>query len=309
MVTHNAMAAVTHATFGTFRRAWADRRPYQTFSWIVGAALILSGLIHLGVFFVDGGPWKGPVSWRKPVTFGLSFGLTTVTLTWVASMLRQRRAVAAATVTAAVTSALEVGFVSLQKWRGVPSHFNYDTMFDATAFSLMGLTVAVLGLAIIVITINAFRHFDADSAMVIGVRVGLLVLIASQVLGGAIIANGIIIDKSPLETDLAIFGAAGLMKLPHAVTMHAIQVLPVLALMLAATRLTDERRRRIMWMASAGYAGLILATLLQTFEGRAPSDPTLLAMGVVLASVLLGGIAIFGLTSGLFGAKPPDAAA
>lgn len=308
MVTQRPPAGLTDATLGAFRRAWAGRRPYQTFSWIVGGALMLSGLIHLGVFFVDGGAWKGPVSWRKPVTFGLSFGLTTVTLAWVASMLRQRRLLAVATVTVAVTSALEVGFVSMQKWRGVPSHFNTDTPFDSTTFSLMGLTVAVLGFAIVVITLCAFGRFDADPAMVIGVRVGLLVLIASQILGGAIIANGITIDRSPLETDLAIFGAAGVMKLPHAVTMHAIQLLPVLALMLAATSLPDRKKRRIMWIASGGYAGLIVAALLQTFEGRAPADLTLLAMGVVLASGLLGAIAIFGLTSGLFGSKPPDAA-
>ena len=32
--------------------------------------LIFSGLLHLVVFAVDGGPWNGPLSWRKPVTFG-----------------------------------------------------------------------------------------------------------------------------------------------------------------------------------------------------------------------------------------------
>lgn len=58
-----------------FRQAWIARRPYQTVSWVIGGALILSGLFHLGVFLVDGGAWEGPISWRKPVTFGLSFVL------------------------------------------------------------------------------------------------------------------------------------------------------------------------------------------------------------------------------------------
>lgn len=160
-----------------------------------------------------------------------------------------------------------------------------------------------------VITVHAFRALDADPALVIGVRVGMLVLIVSQILGGTIIANGEIIDKAPQETDLAIFGAAGVMKLPHAVTMHAIQALPILALLLGATALTVAGKRRIRWIASAGYVGLILAVLLQTFEGRAPTDLTLPAIGVVLASAVLGGTALFGLTSGLFGSKPGDAAA
>jgi hypothetical protein len=299
---------MSSSTLGAFRRAWDERRPYQTFAWILSAVVLLSGIFHFAVFLVDGGSWKGPVSWRKPVTFGLSFGLTAMTLTWIAGMLRYRRGLAIATVTVAVTAALEVFFVSLQKWRGVPSHFNDATLFDSSIFSLMGLTVAVLGLAIVAIAVYAMRSFEADPAMVVAVRVGLLVLIASQILGGAIIANGEIIDKDPLETDLAIFGAAGVMKLPHAVTMHAIQVLPVLALMLAATSLPSRRRRNIVWVAAAGYVGLILATLLQTFEGRAPVDLTPLALGLVLTSAVLGAVAILGLTSGLFGSKPGDAA-
>ncbi|CAN5792091.1 hypothetical protein BH23ACT12_BH23ACT12_19120 [soil metagenome] len=303
------IAGPASSTLSAFRRAWHNRRPYQTFSWITGAALMLSGLIHLGVFAIDGGSWQGPVSWRKPVTFGLSFGLTTVTLAWLAGMLRYRRILAIATATVAVTSALEVFLVTMQKWRGVPSHFNEETVFDTVVFFTMGITVSILGLAIVTITVFAFKSFDADPAMIVGVRVGLLVLIASQILGGAIIANGEILDREPLETDLAIFGEAGLMKLPHAVTMHAIQVLPILGLMLVSTSLPPGRRRNIMWFASAGYIGLILATLLQTFEGRAPSDLTPLAVGVVLASVLLGGVAIFGLTSGLFGSKPGDPSA
>lgn len=296
--------SLSSATFDTLRRAWEERRPYQTFAWAVSAIVTLSGIFHFAVFLVDGGSWKGPVSWRKPVTFGLSFGLTAMTLTWIAGLLRYRRGLAIATVTVAVTAALEVFFVSLQKWRGVPSHFNDATLLDSSIFSLMGLTVAVLGLAIVAIAVYAVRQFDADPAMVVGVRVGLVVLIASQILGGAIIANGESIDKDPLETDLAIFGAAGLMKLPHAVTMHAIQILPILALLLSATSLPARKRRNIVWVAAAGYSGLILATLLQTFDGRAPTDLTPLALGVVLASAVLGGIAIFGLASGLFGSKP-----
>jgi hypothetical protein len=42
------------------------------------------------VFLVDGGPWEGPVSWRKPTTFGISFGLTLITIAWVSSYLVMR---------------------------------------------------------------------------------------------------------------------------------------------------------------------------------------------------------------------------
>ena len=51
--------------------------------YLIGLLLIVSGLVHLGVLVVDGGPWDGPVSWRKPFTFGVSFGLSVLSLTWV----------------------------------------------------------------------------------------------------------------------------------------------------------------------------------------------------------------------------------
>src|SRR4051812_9304080 len=64
---------------------WSGARPAERLAHAVGLVLILSGLVHLAVFAVDGGPWYGPVSWRKPVTFGLSFGATLIAVTWVTS--------------------------------------------------------------------------------------------------------------------------------------------------------------------------------------------------------------------------------
>ena len=56
--------------------------------YAVGAVLVASGLLHLGVAAVDPRPWTGPLSWRKPVTFGLSFGIVLMTVVWVSSYLR-----------------------------------------------------------------------------------------------------------------------------------------------------------------------------------------------------------------------------
>ena len=43
---------------------------------------------QLAAWLVVGGAWQGPVSPRKPATFGASFGLTTITLAWVTGRLR-----------------------------------------------------------------------------------------------------------------------------------------------------------------------------------------------------------------------------
>jgi hypothetical protein len=43
--------------------------------WI-GGLLILSGAFHGVVLLISGGAWEGPLSLRKPTSFGLSFGPT-----------------------------------------------------------------------------------------------------------------------------------------------------------------------------------------------------------------------------------------
>ncbi|MFI1988537.1 hypothetical protein [Actinoplanes sp. NPDC020271] len=62
-------------------------RPVERAAHLVGAVLMLSGVIHFGVFLADDSPWEGPVSWRKPTTFGLSFGLTLITVAGVTGCL------------------------------------------------------------------------------------------------------------------------------------------------------------------------------------------------------------------------------
>ena len=61
----------------SLRGFWDDARGYQRLAYLVGAALIMIGLAHAGMWAVAGGSASGPLSWRKPTTFGISFGLTT----------------------------------------------------------------------------------------------------------------------------------------------------------------------------------------------------------------------------------------
>lgn len=66
---------------------WSRGQQTERAAYVVGALLTASGLIHLAILVVSGAPWTGPLSLRKPTTFGLSFGLTLTTVTWVASFL------------------------------------------------------------------------------------------------------------------------------------------------------------------------------------------------------------------------------
>jgi hypothetical protein len=101
---------------------WRQARPWQRLGYLVGGALILAGLGHLVAWLVVGGAWAGPVSFRKPTTFGISFGLTTLTLAWIAGQLRiSDRTGWLLLVPLAAADTFEVVWVSVQRWRGVAS--------------------------------------------------------------------------------------------------------------------------------------------------------------------------------------------
>src|ERR1700760_290947 len=122
--------------------------------YAVGAALIVSGLAHLAVLIVGGGTWFGPVSFRKPMTFGLSFGLTLITIAWVSSYLplgpRLRRWSLGAFMVACVA---EVALITVQAWRHVPSHFDMATPFDSVVARVLAAGGAVLVAVIAVLTV------------------------------------------------------------------------------------------------------------------------------------------------------------
>ncbi|MGI8574808.1 MAG: hypothetical protein ACR2MA_05575 [Egibacteraceae bacterium] len=255
--------------------------------YAVGTVLILIGLAHLAGFLVFGGAWVGPVTWRKPFAFGVSFGITTATLGWISTQVRlsTRRAWRLALLLVAANT-YEVIWVSVQRARGVPSHFARTSTLDAALFGIAGMAIAATVLVIVALTILSFRWPLAPPEMRLALRVGLLILLASMATGGAMIRHGIAAVAAG-EIELTTWGAAGVMKLPHAVGMHAIQVLPALAWLARRTRLDARRRLRAVSLACWGYAGLTAVSLLQTFGGLAPWDLRASSAVLLLASLTL----------------------
>jgi hypothetical protein len=270
--------------FGSWRRA----HPPQRFAAVVGAALIVAGLAHLAAWLVVGGAWAGPISFRKPTTFGISFGLTTITLAWVAGHLRISDRVGWLLLgPLAVADTLEVFWVSVQRWRGVASHFNFATSLDTRLFLAGGVAIAVTVTVIVVLTVLAFTAMQATPSMTLAIRAGLCILLVGQAVGGWMIQHGVGPASDGATTGLTTFGAAGVMKVPHAVAIHAIQVLPALAWLLSFATLAERRRVSLVGTASLGYVALVVVSMLQTAAGLAPLD-----VGAIAALLYLLGVGL-----------------
>jgi hypothetical protein len=215
--------------------------------WIAGA-LVLSGLFHLVVFFVDGGPWEGPVSWRKAVTFGVSFGVTLASVAWVTKLLRVGPVVLGIFT---FVSVLEVALITLQAWRKVPSHFNDETPFDALVARGLAVGGGLIIFTVIWLVVAALKARHLSPSMRLAVRVGSVTFLSAMVFGAVMIARGVVLTIT--EGHEVAYAIAGTWKLAHGVAMHGVLLLPLLAWLLTFTPWHEQRRTRIVATASALY--------------------------------------------------------
>jgi uncharacterized integral membrane protein len=282
---------------------WHRGRAVERIGYLVGAVLLASGLIHFTLLAIGGGSWAGPLSLRKPTTFGLSFGLTLITVTWVTSFLRLRDR-ARKTILGVFTAAcaLETALVSLQTWRGVPSHFNVETTFDAFVTRGLAGGGVTLVIAILMLSVIAFRSNPAvPPSMRLAIQVGFLTLLAAQIIGGVMIARGmILVFRGAAQTAYA---TGGMLKPTHAVTMHAILILPALAWLISFVDWSERRRERVVRLASLGYVVLATVIAVGNVAGVDLSHlPGVMAAPLAVGALLL--VATGGLTLLALGRDP-----
>ena len=286
----------------SLRRSWTDGARVQRVAFVVGAALFLSGLVHLAVLTISGGTWTGPLSLRKAASFGLSFGLTLATVAWVTHFISlgpRLRVLLVGAFTA--TCVVETTLVSLQAWRGRPSHFNFETGFD-TAITM---TLAAGGFAIVAtiagMTLAAMVSVAGlTPAMRLALRFGFVTLMVALGVGFAMISVGSAAARGP-DPALA-YTTAGFLKPAHAVTMHAILIIPALAWLVSFTRWSDDRQLRVVQLGAFGYlllsAVILLESIMRVSPFDAPAPATAAATIGLFALVTAGAMGLYGVFAG-----------
>ena len=257
----------------------------------VGILLLGSGVAHLVIWGVLGGPWEGPVTWRKPILFGISGGLTSLSLGWAWSKLPWRWGDAWLAASIAWALLVEVALIDLQAWRGVASHFNRSTPLDSWLYDTMGVLILWVTLVAVDLTIRFFRQPTGLAAdMLLAIRAGLVLLVISCLLGIWVSVHGDMRVAAGLEPER--YGAAGVPKFPHGAVIHALQWLPMLAWAARQTGLKERRRVALVALATVGTSLIGWFALVQTLAGRSRFDVTpatgaLLACGIALFVVPL----------------------
>jgi hypothetical protein len=270
----------------------ADLRPNRRPARVLFAGAVFwlaSGLFHLGALAVDGWAWSGAVSFRKPISFSLSFFLLLATVGWVLDRLPDRPRLAGTIAwTLLVSSTAEVGLITLQAWRGRASHFNVFETGDAMIFTAMGIMVSIISLCLVAVLVWSLVKPPSDRLTRIAVIGGLLLLMTGLGIGQWIIQLG----SDYVETRMAVpetvvYSERGVAKFPHAVALHGLQTFVLAAVMLRHGALAEASRRWILHLIVWSYTAAIVLASAQTVMGHAPLDPSVFSVGLAVSVVAI----------------------
>jgi uncharacterized protein YhhL (DUF1145 family) len=249
--------------------------------------------VSLAGLIIDDRIVAGSPIWFKPFKFAVSFALYGVTLAWMLTLTtRLRRTGWWAGTALAVASAAEMVIVVGQVIRGRASHFNVATPFDQVMWRAMAVTIMVVWVMHAVIAVALLFTRFADAATGLAIRLGTVLTLIGLALGilmtmpaaGQDVSAGIsgahsvgVPDGGPQMAVTGWSTTGGDLRIPHFVGIHALQILP-----LAAMLLRGRATRQTVWGLAIGYAGLLALLTWQALRGQPLLRPDLLtALGAL----------------------------
>jgi hypothetical protein len=266
-------------------RLWRESAPL-TATGLAMLPLLAACLIGL---WLDPRSIAGAPAWLKPAKFAASIALYSLTLAGAFRYLprhpRVRRWVGG--VSAGVFT-IEFAIIALQAWRGQLSHFNTASLLDGALFSIMGAGIVLQTLSSVVVAVALWRERFVDRALGWSLRLGLCITILGASIGGLMTRPTPAQLQGMRTAPPAVVGAHtvgapdggpalpgtgwsrehGDLRVPHFFGLHALQVLPLLALGLRRGRLPEPQRVRWVISAAVSYAGLVALLLGQALRGQ-----------------------------------------
>jgi hypothetical protein len=210
----------------------------------------------------------------KPLKFALSIALLLGTFALIVPALSiHERSRSLLCWVLASTMVIEMIALVTQALRGEASHFNTRTAFDAMIWQLMMIAILIALAALIATAVIAtLRPLAFDPLVAFAVRVGLWLLLLTAVSGFAMGGRAQhAVGGADDGSRLLVVGWSrehGDLRAPHFFAMHAIQVLPVSALVLQRLAVAERARWIVLGLVAVGWTALAVWTLVQALSGR-----------------------------------------
>ena len=287
--------------------------PALTILGFVMAADLVFAMLGL---VVDRRVITGAPAWLKPAKFALSTMIATWSFAYcIASTSIWPRLTRALDVVLAACLAIEIALIDMQAARGTTSHFNFSTQFDAAVFGVMGMSIALIWLAMVALTVVLFRQSFASSAWGWSLRLGMVLAVIGTGSGGLMtVPNSQQLAEAHATGRLPIGGAHtvgapdggrglpvtgwsadhGDLRVAHFLGMHGLQVLPLLAWWIARRRepADEGTQRKLVFAAAASYLALFGLVLWQAFRGQSIAQPDGVSVTSFAAWLLITGFAV-----------------
>jgi hypothetical protein len=217
------------------------RRRERILFW-AGALHLLALVVIIPLPLFDTRQILGLNPWIKPIKFLISSTIFLWSVGWfmedTTEAIWRRRIVR---YSIALAMLIENFFILLQAARGTTSHFNISSPFDGIVFGLMGLVITYNTFVMVLFLSILRRDTPAKYAGYLwGIRMGVLIFIVASWQGFVIVANN-------AHTVGAPDGGAGLpfvnwsttagdLRIAHFIGLHALQILPLLGLLIDRSR-------------------------------------------------------------------------
>ncbi len=288
------------------RYFWSVNRPMTLLFWAMVVTSVL-GLIGLAL---DERTVLGLPTWAKTTKFSLSIALYAATMLWVFGYDTLRPRLSRFMLSAsAYLLALEIGLIIYQGSRAVPMHFNNATAFDATLFSIMGMSITLLWFINALGVAVLLAQQVPSRALAWSLRLGLIIALLGMLEGFlmttpspsqlATLQAGQHADLLGAHTVGAPDGGPGLpflgwstthgdLRIGHFVGLHGLQIIPLLGLLLMLRRepwLTERHKVLLVGIGATGYLGLAVLATWQALRGQPIIAPDRLTVTIFVTIV------------------------
>ncbi|TGM10157.1 hypothetical protein EHQ76_00455 [Leptospira barantonii] len=273
-----------------------------------GVINVICLFVLIPAVFIDERTVTNSPVWLKPIKFAVSIGMYSFTLIWILQFIEGREKTIR-NISWVVTIMLIVENLAIfgQAYRGIPSHFNITTPFNGFIFSLMGTSISILWIFHVISAFLLIRQKSENKALIESVRWGMGIAAFGMILGffmtvprpeqieamkaGILEANGgHTFGAKDGGPGIPIFGwstIAGDMRIPHFVGIHAMQLIPMIALILGSLKIVQSTSVNVIRNFSVFFTGFVLVLAIQALSGESILRPSL-EIGIALSISGLG---------------------
>ncbi len=206
------------------------QRNYLLYVVSLTHGLLLLAFIFL--FLIDNREINGINAWIKPMKFAVSIMAYLLTFGWVLHYLPNKKEIKVISIGIAICMIAEMLLITLQAARGISSHFNVTSAYNALVFGLMGNFIGLnTFLNLYALILFFVRKTTLPQPMLHAWRAGLLLFFLGGISGGLMITN-------MAHTFPAADGGPGLpfvnwsteygdIRVAHFFTLHGLQIIPL----------------------------------------------------------------------------------